>query len=74
MLKVRVTRLYLAVRIPLRMFRRTGKDEMRICFSTVPGAWIWLPLESAMECPVANSSEIEMTRNFAGVTGDGGTE
>jgi hypothetical protein len=47
---------------------------MRVCSSTVPGAWIWLPLKSAMEWAVANSSEIEMTRDFAGVKGDGGTE
>jgi hypothetical protein len=56
------------------MFRRTGKDEMRVCSSTVPGAWSWLPLESAMQWEVANSSEIEMTRDFAGVKGEGGTE
>ena len=56
------------------MFRRTGKDEMRVCSSTVPSVWSWLPLESAMEWEVANSSEIEMTRAFAGVKGEGGTE
>jgi len=69
-----VRRLYLAVRTPSRMFRRTGKDEMRVCSSTVPGAWIWLLLESAMAWAVAISSEIEMNRDFAGVNGDAGTE
>jgi hypothetical protein len=47
---------------------------MRVCSSTVPSAWSWLPLESAMEWEVANSSEIEMTRDFDGVEGDGSTE
>jgi len=46
---------------------------MRVCSSTVPAAWIWLPVESAMAWAVAISSEIEMTRDFAGVNGDGGT-
>ena len=67
-------RLYLNVRAPSRVFPRTGKDELRVWFSTVPGAWSWLPLESAMQWEVANSSEIEMTRDFAGVKGEGGTE
>jgi hypothetical protein len=47
---------------------------MRVCSSTVPAAWIWLPLECAVAWAVANSSEIEMTRDFAGVNADGGME
>jgi hypothetical protein len=56
------------------MFPRIRTDEMRVCSSTVPGVWIWLPLESTMKGAVANSSEIEMTQAFAGVKGEGGTE